>query len=91
MLFVVYSNKNKLDLLKNSNVLKNPENIIKNQKENYLLQLSKLEILNPLNTLKRGYTLAKIEGNVVSSAKQLKSGDNLEVEFEDGNVNTKVI
>ena len=84
-------NKNKLDLLKNSNVLKNPENIIKNQKENYLLQLSKLEILNPLNTLKRGYTLAKIEGKVVSSAKQLKSGDNLEVEFEDGNVNTKVI
>ena len=84
-------NKNKLDLLKNSNVLKNPENIIKNQKENYLLQLSKLEILNPLNTLKRGYTLAKIEGKVVSSAKQLKSGDDLEVEFEDGNVNTKVI
>ncbi len=88
---LIMRNKNKLDLLKNSNVLKNPENIIKNQKENYLLQLSKLEILNPLNTLKRGYTLAKIEGKVVSSAKQLKSGDNLEVEFEDGNVNTKVI
>ena len=80
-----------LDLLKNSNVLKNPENIIKNQKENYLLQLSKLEILNPLNTLKRGYSLARTNGKVVSSAKQLKSGDNLEVEFEDGNVNTKVI
>jgi len=88
---LIMKNKNKLDLLKNSNVLKNPENIIKNQKENYLLQLSKLEILNPLNTLKRGYTLAKIEGKVVSSAKQLKSGDDLEVEFEDGNVNTKVI
>ena len=77
--------------MKNSNVLKNPENIIKNQKENYLLQLSKLEILNPLNTLKRGYSLARTNGKVVSSAKQLKSGDNLEVEFEDGNVNTKVI
>ena len=88
---LIMKNKNELDLLKNSNVLKNPENIIKNQKENYLLQLSKLEILNPLNTLKRGYTLAKIEGKVVSSAKQLKSGDDLEVEFEDGNVNTKVI
>ena len=88
---LIMKNKNKLDLLKNSNVLKNPENIIKNQKENYLLQLSKLEILNPLNTLKRGYSLAKIEGKVVSSAKQLKSGDDLEVEFEDGNVNTKVI
>ena len=55
------------------------------------MQLSKLEILNPLNTLKRGYTLAKRNGKVVSSVKQLKSGDNLEVEFDDGNVNTKVI
>ena len=76
---------------KNSNIFKNPQEIIKNQKENYLLQLSKLEILNPLNTLKRGYTLAKSDGKVISSAKQLKSGDDLEVEFEDGNVNTKVI
>ena len=88
---LVIKNQNRLNLVKNSNIFKNPQEIIKNQKENYLLQLSKLEILNPLNTLKRGYTLAKSDGKVISSAKQLKSGDNLEVEFEDGNVNTKVI
>lgn len=88
---LIMKNQNRLDLVKNSNVFKNPQEIIKNQKENYLLQLSKLEILNPLNTLKRGYTLAKSDGKFISSAKQLKSGDNLEVEFEDGNVNTKVI
>ncbi|WP_296849433.1 exodeoxyribonuclease VII large subunit [uncultured Methanobrevibacter sp.] len=88
---LIMKNQNRLDLVKNSNVFKNPQEIIKNQKENYLLQLSKLEILNPLNTLKRGYTLAKSDGKLISSAKQLKSGDNLEVEFEDGNVNTKVI
>lgn len=88
---VIMKNQNRLNLVKNSNLFKNPQEIIKNQKENYLLQLSKLEILNPLNTLKRGYTLAKSDGKVISSAKQLKSGDNLEVEFDDGNVNTKVI
>ena len=88
---VIMKNQNRLNLVKNSNLFKNPQEIIKNQKENYLLQLSKLEILNPLNTLKRGYTLAKSDGKLISSAKQLKSGDNLEVEFEDGNVNTKVI
>ena len=88
---LIMKNKNRLDLVKNSGVLKNPEVIIEKQKENYLMQLSKLEILNPLNTLKRGYTLAKRNGKVVSSVKQLKSGDNLEVEFDDGNVNTKVI
>lgn len=88
---LLMKNKNRLDLVKNSSVLKNPEIIIEKQRENYLLQLSKLEILNPLNTLKRGYALAKSNGKVVSSAKQLKSGDELEVEFDDGNVNTKVI
>ena len=88
---IIMKNQNRLDLVKNSNVFKNPQEIIKNQKENYLLQLSKLEILNPLNTLKRGYALAKSDGKVISSAKELKSGDNLDVEFEDGNVNTKVI
>ena len=88
---LIMKNKSKLDLVKNSKVFKNPEEIIAKQKEKYLLQISKLEILNPLNTLKRGYTLAKSDGKVVSSSRQLKSGDNLEVEFMDGNVNTKVI
>lgn len=88
---LIMKNKSKLDLVKNSKVFKNPEEIIAKQKEKYLLQISKLEILNPLNTLKRGYTLAKSDGKVVSSSRQLKSGDDLEVEFMDGNVNTKVI
>lgn len=84
-------NENRLDMVKNSSIFRNPQKIIDKQKEQYLLQFSKLEILNPLNTLKRGYTLAKSEGKVISSSKNLKSGDELEVEFKDGNVNTKVI
>ena len=88
---LIMKNKSRLDLIKHSNIFKNPNEVIKAKQENYLLQLSKLEILNPLNTLKRGYTLAKSEGKVISSSKDLKSGDELEIEFEDGNVNTKVI
>ena len=88
---LIMKNKSRLDLIKHSNIFKNPNEVIKAKQENYLLQLSKLEILNPLNTLKRGYTLAKSEGKVISSSKDLKSGDELEVEFSDGNVNTKVI
>ena len=88
---LIMKNQNRLGLIKNSSVFKNPESIIKVKKENYLLQFSKLELLNPLNTLKRGYTLAKSEGKVISSSKDLKSGDELDVEFNDGNVNTKVI
>ncbi|MEE1157371.1 MAG: exodeoxyribonuclease VII large subunit [Methanobrevibacter sp.] len=88
---LIMKNKSRLDLIKHSNIFKNPNEVIKAKQEIYLLQLSKLEILNPLNTLKRGYTLAKSEGKVISSSKDLKSGDELEIEFDDGNVNTKVI
>ncbi len=88
---VISANKNRLDLVKNSAVFRNPEKIVDRKKEEYLLQFSKLEILNPLNTLKRGYTLAKSDDKVISSVKDLKSGDELEVEFSDGSVNTKVI
>ena len=53
--------------------------------------MNKLEVLNPLITLKRGYTLTKVEGKIVSSAKDVKSGDKLDVEFNDGTVKTRVI
>lgn len=88
---IITENRNKLFKLENKNILKNPEEITKMKKEVFLRHVAKLEVLNPLITLKRGYTYAKVEGKVVSSAKDVKSGDKLDVEFNDGVVNTKVI
>ena len=88
---IITENRNKLFKLENKNILKNPEEITKMKKEVFLRHVAKLEVLNPLITLKRGYTLTKVEGKIVSSAKDVKSGDKLDVEFDDGIVNTKVI
>lgn len=88
---LIKENMNKLKLIKNTYVLKNPDNLIDRYHEKYLMQINKLELLNPLHTLKRGYSLARSEGKIISSADDLKSGDELEVEFKDGSVNTKVI
>ena len=88
---IITENRNKLFKLENKNMLKNPEEITKMKKEVFLRHVAKLEVLNPLITLKRGYTLTKVEGKIVSSAKDVKSGDKLDVEFDDGIVNTKVI
>lgn len=88
---IITENRNKLFKLENKNILKNPEDITKMKKEVFLRHVAKLEVLNPLITLKRGYTLTKVEGKIVSSAKDVKSGDKLDVEFDDGIVNTKVI
>lgn len=88
---IIAENRNKLIELKNKNIMKNPDEILRKKKEPYLRNVDKLTVLNPLLTLKRGYTLTKIEGKVVSSAKDVKSGDKLDVEFDDGTVNTRVI
>lgn len=88
---IINNNKIKLFKLKNSNILKNPNEITRIKKESYLKSFEKLEILNPLLTLKRGYTLAKTNDKVISSAKEVKSGDKIDIEFNDGIINTKVI
>lgn len=88
---IINSNKTKLFKLENSIVLKNPIEITKSKRDACLRNIEKLEILNPLLTLKRGYTLAKTNDKVVSSAKDVKTGDQLDIEFDDGIVNTKVI
>jgi len=48
-------------------------------------------MLNPLNTLKRGYAVIKQENKVISSIKNIKENSNIKIEFKDGIVITKVI
>ena len=88
---IIAENRNNLVKIESRSVLKNPEEIIRTKRDQFLRNTDKLEILNPLLTLKRGYSIAKIEDKVISSAKDVKSGDKLDIEFDDGTVNTRVI
>lgn len=88
---IINENKTKLFRLENSIVLKNPTEITRSKREIFLKNFEKLEVLNPLKTLKRGYTLAKSNDKVISSAKDVETGDQIDIEFDDGIVNTKVI
>jgi exodeoxyribonuclease VII large subunit len=76
-------NKNKLILVDKSldNAIKNKLN---NDKNNYVNLINKLEILNPLLTLKRGYAITKKEGKVISSVKEVKSKDKIDIDLSDG-------
>lgn len=51
---------------------------------------AKLDVLNPLKILSRGYAEVEKEGTVVSSAKELCVGDELAVRFFDGTVDVAV-
>ena len=68
-------------------------NIVKyldKNKNEYVRLLSKLEVLNPLLTLKRGYSIVKKDNVAISSIKDLKKNDLINIELNDGMVNAKV-
>ena len=77
--------------VKNSYVLQKPYQLIDKKSNKYLQIISKLETLSPLLTLKRGYTISKIDNKVVDSCKKIKMDDVLNIEFQDGTIDAKVI
>lgn len=88
---IITQNKAKLFRLENAPTLKNPNEIINRKAERYNRNVDKLEVLNPLLTLKRGYSIAKSKDKVITSVKDVESGDELDIELDDGTINTKVI
>ena len=88
---IITENKNKLLKIKTSPVFRDPGEVTKSKREIFLRNADKLEILNPLLTLKRGYSIAKVDDKVVSSVNDVKTGDKLDIELDDGIINTRVI
>jgi len=88
---IIISKKNDVLLLSNSYILKNP-NIIYEKKYDKLLNLiNKTEILNPLNSLKRGYSILKINNKSINTVKKIKEKDIIDITLHDGIVNANVI
>lgn len=82
--------KIRLFQIKNNYILNNPNNLYKDKRNNLNNLIEKLELINPLNTLKRGYTLTYKDKKVISSIKNLKVNDQIEVRFNDGIIVTKI-
>lgn len=63
---------------------------IKKQRVQFSSLVSKLDALSPLKVLTRGYAMVEKEKAIVTSAKKLKTGDEIILGFADGNVNCEV-
>lgn len=77
--------------LKNSYIFKTPYQLIDKKANKYLQLVSKLETLSPLETIKRGYTMTKKDDKVITSKKDLKKKDKIEITFQDGNIEAEVL
>lgn len=87
---IIITNKNRIELLDNK-LLNSINNKLNYDKNEFTKILSKLEVLNPLLTIKRGYSIVRKNSKVISSIKDLEKKDNLELELKDGKINVEVI
>ena len=83
--------KIKVFTLKNSYVLNNPNILYKYKQQSLNHIISKLDVLNPLNTLSRGYSIIKKDNKVISSIKNIKKDDEVKITLKDGELTSKII
>lgn len=88
-LLITNKEKKILTVMK-SYIIENPLKITEPKKNKYLQIISKLETLSPLLTIKRGYSMTKKDGKVITSTKELKIKDKLEITLTDGTINAEV-
>lgn len=89
------------------NIVQGQHEIIENQLKLNLIRAAKLSLkthfsniegqekvvnlLNPLNLLKRGYSLTLVDGKIVKSIAEIKEGQIIQSQFVDGTVDSEVI
>ena len=85
---ILHENRN---LLYNSRIMKNNAIATLNSAitEVEFIQ-EKLNILNPVNVLKRGFSITRINGKSVQNANNIKIGDTIETELLDGKIESMV-
>lgn len=83
-------NKTNLEHLKNSYILTNPATIYKEHVIKINNIIEKLELINPLKVLKRGYSLTYKDDKIINTIKDIKVNDKLNIKLSDGSVNVSV-
>lgn len=61
------------------------------EKTKFSEMIAKLDAYSPLKTLARGYSITQKDGKIIKSKKDLQSGDFIEIRFQDGNKEAKII
>ncbi|MFH5882100.1 MAG: exodeoxyribonuclease VII large subunit [Candidatus Izemoplasmataceae bacterium] len=65
--------------------------LIESKQKSFVKVIEHLEYVNPLSIMKKGYTLAKVDGKILKSIDDIKEKDILDIHFYDGVVQAKII
>ncbi|MDD4624410.1 MAG: exodeoxyribonuclease VII large subunit [Bacilli bacterium] len=80
-----------LNILKNNYILKNPIKLYSNYKNNLDNMIDKLILLDPLNALKRGYSILKKDDTCIDSIKLVNKDDKINISLVDGNIKANIL
>ena len=83
--------KNTVDKLKKSYVLKSPQLLYKDKMIEVKNIIDKLELLNPLNILGRGYSITYLDDKALKNVSNVKKDDVLSIRLSNGLIKSKVI
>lgn len=83
---IIDKEKIKLNNIKTRPLFSNPLVVLDKTKQKYALLLGKLDALSPLKTLERGYGIIKLNEKAVTSIKDLKKDDLINIELKDGSM-----
>ena len=83
-------NKNEFKILKSNYILNNPLELYKNKQIKLDNIIDKLELINPLNTLKRGYTLTYKDNNIIKNVDDLKLNDKITTRLESAIIESQI-
>ena len=73
-----------------SKINNNFKDIFTKYSSDFTILCSKLDSLSPLKVLARGFSIAKKDENIIVNSKNLSVGDNISIQFADGNAKAKI-
>ena len=83
-------NASRLNMLKNNYLLNHPEELLKTSKHKLSLIINKLELLNPLSILSKGYSIVKKDNLIIKDAVNLNENDKINIKLYNGEIDAVV-
>jgi len=88
--YIIDINTKKIYIFKKNYTLNNPDTILNVFNNTYELYLNKLNLLNPLNVLSKGYSVTSKDGKTIKSIKEVKVNDKIDIRLSNGKINAIV-
>src|SRR5574344_1835115 len=82
--------KTKYNHLNDNYILDHPEDLLKSYQNNFNLIINKLELLNPLAVLAKGYSVVTKDNVASKTAKELKEHDLINIKLYEGSLSARV-